>query len=108
MITSKTFSIFAIALFLTSLTAQGAIEVKPAEYFICKHSKMVRTIHVVSKDGKTCSTMYTKRGVPRIVGTGRTMNGCQSFVQNIKGNLEGANWNCKKVKKASIENHVGQ
>ncbi len=98
--------IISLFIFVLPFSSFSAIEVKPAEYILCKHSKMVRTIHIVTEDGKTCATMYTKRGVPRIVGTGKSLNGCQSFVQNIKGNLEGANWNCRRVNKAFIENHV--
>ncbi len=98
----------SILFLLISIPSFAVKKLEPVEYILCKHAKMVRTIHITTDDGKNCATTYTKAGVPRIVGTGVSLKGCIGFVENIRGNLEEANWKCRPVPKASIENHVDE
>ena len=66
--------------------------------FMCKNSKIVRTIKVETLDESgLCRTTYTKAGVDKEVGNGLKRQSCMGFLNNIKGNLEKAHWNCKDV-----------
>lgn len=71
---------------------------KPATtYILCKSQKVVRTIRV-EKDpvDRQCVALYTKEGVDSEVGRAQSMASCEKIVDNIKDNLEGANWKCRK------------
>jgi hypothetical protein len=75
----------------------------PEKYVICKNNKTVRTIRIEkSNSAGTCSTTYTKAGIDRIVGSGRSVSGCIKILENVKGNLEEADWRCRVAPKVSI------
>ncbi len=80
----------------------GWAAVRPAESFVlCRHQQNVRSIGVFSTEGG-CETHYSKGGVAEVVGRARHQDSCQGFMDNIRGNLEGANWSCRQVGKAAV------
>ncbi len=90
------------------LTPIALAEESVASIIVCKQKKFVRTIRIISladqeKENK-CVTMYTKAGTDKIVGGGKNMWTCNNLAQNIKANLEKADWKCKEVP-AGIEQH---
>ncbi|MBC87331.1 MAG: hypothetical protein CL677_09155 [Bdellovibrionaceae bacterium] len=70
---------------------------------MCKNQKIRRTIHVFKNSSGECETIYTKAGIDRQVGTARNMNSCFNVIDNIRGNLEAASWNCSEVSKFIID-----
>lgn len=77
-----------------------------APYVLCRQRKVIRTIRVEkSGDKERCETVYTKSGVDRSVGSGIHLASCRQFAENIRRNLEVANWKCQDISaKASISN----
>jgi hypothetical protein len=86
-----------------SVNAHGSVErvVKPQNYILCKNKSTVRTIRVESSE-EGCEAKYTKAGVDQVIGHGSHEAACQKFVNNVKVNLEGANWQCREVKDSKI------
>lgn len=82
--------------------------INEAPYVLCRHSKMIRTIRVTqSKEKGPCETLYTKLGVDRKVGYGIHLTSCRQIVDNIRRNLEVADWQCKDITaKASISHSM--
>lgn len=68
---------------------------------LCKNNKTVRTLRVEVEDQR-CRAIYTKSGVDTTIGSGQFTNSCHEFVENVRKNLESANWNCRDVKEARI------
>lgn len=90
-----------IILFMIGFGSQAEVENK--NFVLCRHFKDIRTIRVdFSNDEGKCQTTYTKLGKDKIVGNGRHVQSCTRILDNIKGNLEGANWKCKSVSNASF------
>lgn len=83
--------------------AEGAVEkvVKPQSYIVCKNKETVRTIRVEATN-EGCEAKYTKSGVDRVIGNGSHQAACEKFVDNVKDNLEAANWRCRDVKDSKI------
>lgn len=80
------------------------IETSAAEnlpYVMCRNKKLVRTIRIENiPDG--CRTLYTKMGVDSVVGSAKNRTSCDSFLANVRKNLEGADWKCKEVSSAVV------
>lgn len=81
--------------------SQGAVH-KPIEYVMCRNDKIVRSIRVVRKENGSCETQYTKLGVDKVVGWGEKENSCKRILAKIRGNLEKADWKCRRLSKAKI------
>ena len=96
-----------ISLFLAPALCQARISEK-STYVMCRSRKIVRTIRVakVKESGGACTTYYTKAGNDRVVGTGIRHSSCYKFLNNIRENLEKANWKCKDISRAKI--HSGR
>jgi len=87
--------------------AEAAIE-KPS-FIMCKNKKIIRTVRVEpTMDPKGCITTYTKAGIDRVVGTGIHIRSCVNFLNNIKTNLEKANWNCRDISTAKVSAETGE
>ncbi|MBK8203535.1 MAG: hypothetical protein IPK68_14820 [Bdellovibrionales bacterium] len=94
-----------IFLFLFSFSASlrvasnFAFAEETSTYFLCRNKKMIRTIRVgrASTDNGTCETVYTKSGVDRSVGSGINVSSCLRFAENIRRNLEVADWKCQDI-----------
>lgn len=70
-------------------------------YILCRNQKTVRTVKVnTSEGGQPCTTIYTKGGMDKVVGSGSHDISCYRILKNIKNNLEGASWSCKDVSRA--------
>lgn len=92
---------FYLTLCATSVVF-AAVESSKAEqatnYFLCKNQKTVRTIRVENdSDAKKCVAVYTKAGVDREVGRAQNISTCMKVAENIKVNLEAANWKCRAL-----------
>ncbi len=99
MTTTNLFFLMALAIIPFQTKAEGATN--QLSYVMCRDKKVVRTIRVTSS-GEQCTTVYTKSGVDKIVSAGKSKQGCMDVMQNIKGNLEGAQWKCKDISQASV------
>lgn len=86
--------------------AVNSADDKDPNYFMCKNKATVRTIRVETEKG-LCKTTYTKEGVDQIVGQGQSENTCYGILNNIKGNLEKADWKCKDISQARISSSEG-
>jgi hypothetical protein len=94
------------------VVAQAAIEntavaqtadASEANYILCKNQKTVRTIRIENANSdKKCVAWYTKAGVDKEVCRAQSAANCLKIVDNIKMNLEAANWKCKEVGKVRI------
>lgn len=109
-----THTILSVALVIFSLWAyaQAAVDStqsrQSSQFIMCKNQKNVRTIRVEHDKGEDqCVTFYTKAGVDREVGRGQSMVGCLKIIDNIKTNLEKANWKCKGHDKVSMTSTKG-
>ncbi|MGE0764586.1 MAG: hypothetical protein AB7N80_15025 [Bdellovibrionales bacterium] len=79
--------------------AEGAVG--NAAYVMCRSQKTVRTIRVI-EGGETCTTIYTKAGIDKIVGNGKNRQSCHDVMKNIRTNLEGAAWKCKDISSSRV------
>ena len=87
--------ILLLAVLSTGFTTNAAVsDVQNFAYWICKNQAEVRTIRVHVDEG-SCSTLYTKLGTEKSVGTGKNTESCINFLNNIKTNLEKSNWTCR-------------
>jgi hypothetical protein len=75
--------------------------IEPNVYVVCKANSVVRTIRI-EIDTNGCEAKYTKSGEDRVIGFGRSRNACQPFLENVRNNLEKANWSCRSIKNAKI------
>lgn len=84
--------------FLVKASVEVPVSDKQA-YVLCKNSKIVRTIRVDKKSNSehVCKTTYTKLGVDRVIGESTSIKGCYNFLNNVKSNLESANWKCRDI-----------
>lgn len=99
-------TLISVAAFAEETVAIIAADEKDASYVLCKNKATVRTIRV-EKDKGLCKTTYTKEGVDQIVGQGQAENTCFGILNNIKGNLEKADWKCKDISQARISSSEG-
>ncbi len=82
-----------------------AQEEKPiTDYFIlCKNLKIVRTLRVESTPQK-CTTIYTKLGEDRSIGSSQRPALCRDFAHQVRDTLVNAGWKCKVVK-SGVSHH---
>lgn len=89
--------IAVMVLFFSSYT-KAALS---SDLILCKNQKTVRTIRVEVDQAKSyCKTIYTKSGVDSIVGSGQYSKSCEQIADNVKKNLETANWDCREVQQS--------
>ncbi len=91
-----------ISMIAAADVAFAAVEANKSEeassYFLCKNQKTVRTIRIEKDtDENKCVAFYTKAGIDREVGRAQNVSTCEKVVENIKGNLEAANWKCREL-----------
>jgi hypothetical protein len=101
--------ILCVLLFFGGLTlaaAEQIVELENKAYWLCKNHKEVRTIRVHVNGQGVCSTMYTKLGDEKVVGSGKNHESCLNFLNNIKTNLEKSNWNCRDISATRISASV--
>jgi hypothetical protein len=82
--------------------AEQIVEVENKSYWLCKNKKDVRTIRVHVGQGGICSTLYSKGGTEKVVGSGKNHESCSHFLENIKDNLEKSNWVCRDITSTRI------
>jgi hypothetical protein len=88
--------------FLSS-AQEDSPEVSNKAYWICKNKKEVRTIRViVDSKTKECTTLYSKSGSEKEVGSGKWQESCVNFLTNIRTNLEKSNWTCRDISSTQI------
>ena len=67
------------------------------DFVKCEFKGLVRTILV--KKSKGCEVIYTKivsgQLVKQTIGTGSVPGNCYRFVDNVRSNLEAADWRCR-------------
>ena len=75
------------------------------QFVICKQSKFVRTIRAITSDKSTdgCVAYYSRDGQEKEVGQGKFDETCTKIVENVRTNLEAANWRCKDVKHSATQ-----
>lgn len=76
--------------------------IEPDQYILCKNRGIVRTIRVESTEIGGCQAKYTKAGVDKIIGRGRSAQSCTKILNNVKQNLINASWSCREVSNAKI------
>jgi hypothetical protein len=98
--------LFSICLILSTVAgARASAETSSGTdkaYWLCKHRKEVRTIRVHIDEKNICSTVYSKEGAEKIVGSGHNHESCIGFLNSIKANLEKSNWNCRDISDTKI------
>ena len=85
------------------IVGSSAFAAEP-QYILCRNKKIVRTLRTIppASEGANCSSIYTKNGVDKEVGSGRSYASCVNIVENIKTNLEKAGWTCKDISSSKI------
>lgn len=96
---TRLFNIVAAVLLLGS--AAYAEDAKKSSYVLCKNKEIVRTIRIHNKNG-SCRTTYTKEGLDTEVGKSKTNDVCENVLNNIRKNLESANWKCKDISESRL------
>ncbi len=86
----------ALFLFLI-LPSQSYALAELVEFHICSNKNVIRTLRVEVGKDNSCVTNYSKTGIDRVVGSGVHVESCKRFLNNVKGNLQGAGWSCKKA-----------
>lgn len=95
-------SLFLAIMFIGSLS-EAAIA-REEQFVICKQSKLVRTIRALGAEKDDgCRAFYSKDGAEKQVGQGRFTETCNKIIQNVRTNLEAANWRCKDVRHSSTD-----
>ncbi len=69
---------------------------------LCKNQKTVRSLRITPEKDKECKVTYSKTGVDETIGQARSLEGCQTIVQNVQKNLEASDWKCRSVGNATI------
>lgn len=83
--------------------AQKVVDVENKQYWMCKSkNKEVRTIRVFVDGAGVCSTIYSKSGEEKVVGSGKNHESCMNFLNNIKTNLEKSNFTCRDISSARV------
>lgn len=73
---------------------------------ICRLKKEVRTLRVEKADAGKCNAVYTKGGKDQNIGTASSEASCSEIVQNVRKNLEAADWKCREVKESRVSNLI--
>ena len=94
--------LLAIGILFTCSALSTATESTQKAYWLCKNRKQVRTIRVHIDDKNICSTIYSKDGAEKTVGSGRNHESCMGFMNSIRANLEKSNWNCRDISDTKI------
>lgn len=85
------------------LTANVSAADKLKDFILCRNNKTVRTIRVdKATDTTDWITYYTKGGVDKEVGRGKSLDSNKKISDNIRKNLELAGWRCKNVSDSSV------
>jgi hypothetical protein len=71
-------------------------------FLLCKNKGQVRSVYVENSGDGGCKTYYTKSGRSEVIGSGIHLQSCVQFLNNVKTNLEGANWQCRAAAKAQV------
>ena len=83
------------------LTSEGE---QPVAFVLCRNQDTVRTIRIRNSESGRCETLYSKGGQDRVVGFGQAEQSCSQFLENIRDNLQDANWSCRQVDRARVVN----
>lgn len=95
--------VFVFALVSCFAHGEGTQEIASKAYWICKNKKEVRTIRVhINEQSGLCSTVYSRDGNDKAVGSGKNQESCMGFLNNIKSNLEKSNWSCRDISSTTI------
>jgi hypothetical protein len=81
--------------------AEQVVDIESKVYYLCKNHKQVRTVRVMVDQG-ICSTIYSKEGAEKVVGSGKNYDSCIHFMDNIKANLEKSNWTCRDISSTRV------
>ncbi|MCB0414863.1 MAG: hypothetical protein KDD50_11050 [Bdellovibrionales bacterium] len=95
----------AVKVVLFSAPFVYSAQEKKLPYYLCKSYKVVRTIRVETSEEDQCTTKYTKGGIDQIIGRAKSLHGCVGFLENVKGNLEKANWKCRNITNAKMDSN---
>lgn len=81
-------------------------EVDNKAYWICKNKKEVRTVRVHVSEQGICSTLYSRDGSEKSIGSGKNQESCLKILDNVKTNLEKSNWACRDISSTKITANV--
>lgn len=101
----KNLAIVILTLMTTTVALAAVARAEdPSTYVMCRNQKTVRTIRIenMKTADSACVTKYTKAGVDYEVGRAIQLNSCVRVMENIRTNLEKANWKCKTVGEATM------
>ncbi|MGE4133871.1 MAG: hypothetical protein AB7F86_19700 [Bdellovibrionales bacterium] len=99
---------FLIFLFPFAGSAGEVVDVQNKSYWLCKNRKDVRTIRVAVDADGMCTTLYSKLGSEKSIGSGRNLGSCINFLENVRTNLEKSNWACRDITPARITASVAE
>lgn len=94
--------LFVFTAFAAAASADDSSTSSEKAYWLCKLRKEVRTIRVHIDQNNICSTMYSKLGEEKVVGSGKHHESCMNFMNSIKSNLEKSNWTCRDISDTKI------
>lgn len=97
----STFSFTLIMAISSVALAETTRALEPESFTLCRLNNIARSIRVERED-EQCFTLYTRAGVDRVVGRGRHSASCEGILDNIRGNLEAAAWDCRDVQHARV------
>lgn len=97
----------SLAALLFTLQFAQAADAKPLAFIICKLKGNVRTVKINLDDKGMCTTVYSKHGVEKEIGSGRNQGSCKNFLDNVRTNLEKSNWKCREVAADSVTESGG-
>lgn len=94
---AATCTVIAILLWGGPARSEASLEVSNKAYWMCKQKNNVRTIRIQIDNQGICSTIYSKEGSEKLIGSGKSHVSCTNFLANVKTNLEKSNWVCRDI-----------
>ena len=94
--------LLSIILFAGMSAAENADKSQYKAYVLCKSRKEVRTIRIEVGATGVCTTIYSKQGIEKSVGSGKHFESCLTYLNNVKTNLEKSNWTCRDISSSKV------
>ncbi len=91
-----------LLVFFLSIPSVLMAEYVPESFvWACHFKNSFRSIKV-DHSATRCSTTYSKNGQDQLMSRTTDRAACEAVAENIRGNLEKANWKCKALDNASF------
>lgn len=91
-----------LAFFLTTPAFSQTEYVPESFVWACQLKNSFRSIKVDHSPSR-CSTIYSKNGQDQLMSRTTDRGACEAVAENIRGNLEKANWKCKALDNSSFK-----